>query len=177
MAQDDKKETVTLEREKFDRLLTRLDALEKAEKDRASKGPGIETAAMRLLRDSENRMREEPQAIQQAKLKLVDEPATNDGNMPLVNQDKCAWCLKQHMKLYAEAKKAGQTYEVLDLTNGGKYACRRCGKHWHPWAIFPEDGSEGPLPYSIHLERGDKDKVEELEKLRAAKAGLPVSIK
>ena len=45
---------------------------------------------------------------------------------------------------------------VCDVTKGGKWACRTCGKHWFPWAIGKK--------YSILLEQGEREKVELAEK-------------
>ena len=45
---------------------------------------------------------------------------------------------------------------VCDVTKGGKWACRTCGKHWFPWAIGKK--------YSLLLEQGEREKVELAEK-------------
>jgi hypothetical protein len=178
---------ITLTPEQFSQLMEtanraaeRAEAAEKraeaAEKLAASKkGSGIETTAQRFERNMQERMFEEPRQKQEAKLKLMDEPA-NIGDQPMVNKDKCPYCIKFHAAIYEKAKQTGQTYEVIDLDHG-KYVCRRCGKHWVAWAIYPEDGSPGPMEYSLYLEQGNKEKVEEMEKLKKAKAGLPVSVK
>jgi len=152
-------DNVTLSKEQFDALMGRVSDLEKK-----SKGPGIETTAMRLERDFRKQNMPENQNEVQKSIKVVDQPATEGGVML---HDKCPYCIKFH-----EGKDT-----ILDQTNGGKYACRRCGKHWAPWAIFPEDGSEGPLPYNILLERngGEKEAYDGWKKLQDAKAGLPVA--
>lgn len=152
--------SVTIDRDKFDELMNRLSEVEK----KSLKGPGVELAEHRLLRNSEERLREEPMMKQQEKITVIDKPAINGGEYL---KEKCPYCIKNH--------KGKPT--IQDLTKGGKYACRRCGKHWHSWAIFPNDGSEGPMEYSVHLERGDLERVEEMERIKLARQGLPVTVK
>lgn len=151
-------QTVTLSKEQFDALIGRVQSLEEK-----SKG-GIETAALRIGKNFQERMKNPDQNLEQVNTIMVDEPA-EIGSVML--HDKCPFCIKMH--------KGKQT--ILDLTNGGKYSCRRCGKHWAPWAIFPEDGSDGPLEYNVLLERngGEKPEYEAWKKLKDAKAGLPVA--
>lgn len=135
-----KPETVTMTKEQFDALMGRVDSLEKK-----SKGPGIETTAMRMEKNyREINKTEDINQVRKA-IMVKDEAATIDSVML---HDKCPFCIKYFAGLPT----------ILDQTKGGKYACRRCGKHWSPWAIEPEDGSEGPLAYNILLERNGGDR-------------------
>lgn len=164
--------------ERAEAAMKRAEAAEKQMNLMAKKGGGgIETTAQRFEKDIAQRMYEEPKVKQEAKLHLSGDPSTNAlEDVPMVNQDKCPYCIKTHAKLYAEGKEKGTTYEVIDLHHG-KYVCRRCGKHWVAWAIFPEDGSPGPMEYSLYLEQGNREKVEEMQKIKLAKAGMPVQVK
>lgn len=162
MADDKKVEVVTMNKDYHDMLLAqakqsgellkRLEKLESAPKG----GPGMETTAMRysniykagLLAETPEAKKREAESIQ-----VVDERATIDGDYV---KDKCPWCIKFH---------AGKP-TILDVTLGGKYSCRRCGKHWAPWAIVPEDGSDGPLKYNILLERNGGEKEPYFEWVR-----------
>lgn len=172
-----KQETVTLTKEQFDQLTGSLDFL-KAKVENLEKNPpkaGIETAQQRFAKDIHARMKGETNAEAQRSIVIVEEPAEKDGQYIV---DMCPWCVKANKN-----KPEGfdpKTSSLLDITNGGKYSCRRCGKHWHPWAIFPETYfpeyglTKGPLPYSIHVEQGNFEKVENQLKLEAARKGEPV---
>lgn len=166
------KEMVSVTKEQLDSLIKkateangiaqRLEALEKN-----SKGPGLETTSHRyakIYKDGLSVDTPATQAKNRESITVVEEPGTIDGEYV---KDKCPFCIKNH---------AGKP-TILDVTNAGKYSCRRCGKHWAPWAIFPEDGSDGPLEYNVLLERdgGDKKEYEAWKKLKDAKAGLPVT--
>ena len=167
----EQKETIEVKKDMLQQLFDKIEAQDKraAEQDKkldamakANKA-GVELAEHRLLRNPEALMREEPQFKQQEKITVVDVPATIDGAYV---KDCCPYCIKVHK---------GQP-TILDVTTGGKYACRRCGKHWFPWAIFPEDGSTGPHPYNILMERGEKEKFEEWLKIQKLEANQKVAV-
>lgn len=165
-----KKDDVVLSKEYHDKLvndakaandlLKRLEALEAK-----SKGPGIETAEIRYKKAAIDMLKVEDQSKVQDSIKVEDTPATIDGHYI---KDKCPYCIKNHPNKPT----------ILDLTLAGKYQCRRCGKNWSSWAIEPEDGSDGPLPYNITLERngGEKEayfewaRNQELKRLQNTKA-------
>lgn len=152
---------VSMTKEQYDFLMSQTkqnaEMLKRLEKlEQSPKGTGLETTAMRyskaykdgLLHDTPESKKREAESIQ-----VLDERSTIDGEYI---KDKCPWCIKFH---------AGKP-TILDVTNGGKYSCRRCGKHWAPWAIFPEDGSDGPLKYNILLERNGGEKEAYFEWMR-----------
>lgn len=145
MASNPEKEQVMIDKSELKDLMNRLTALE------SKKGPGIETAEQRLLKSGAVGMKDPDQRKVQESIEVVDTQVVIDGTYI---KDKCPYCIKFH--------KGKPT--ILDVTNGGKYCCRRCGKHWFPWAIFPEDGSEGPYEYNLLAERGEKEKFEEFLK-------------
>lgn len=149
-------EKVTIDKSELKTLMDRLTALE------SKKGPGIETAEQRLLKSNALSMRDPDQRKVQESIQVVDEPATIDGGYI---KDKCPYCIKFHK----------DKPTILDVTTGGKYCCRRCGKHWFPWAIFPEDGSEGPHEYNLLMERGEKEKFEEYLKTQELKKQAKVA--
>lgn len=153
-------EMVTIPKSQMDDLMKRFDVLEQ----RVAKGgkQGIETSVHRLLNKPQDHEPDHMEA--EDKIQVVDEPATKDGKMI---KDACPYCKKFH-----PGKKT-----ILDLmTNSGKYACRRCGKHWNLWAIKESEVSGELYPYTEALERGDKKRVEYQERLKMAKQGAPVAL-
>ena len=158
----EREESVTLSKDQFDELMGRLKEVEQR-----AKASGTETTFMRYEKEfKKNIDADSPKKREQDMLKIqvVEQPATIDGEYV---KDKCPACLKFRPGMDT----------ILDLTLGGKYSCRRCGKHWSAWAIFPEDGSDGPLDYNILLERngGEKEEYMNWKKIQDAKAGVPVT--
>ena len=75
---------------------------------------------------------------------ISDQGVCNKCGYVAFRLDICPFC----------AEKKAQN--VCDVTKGGKWACRTCGKHWFPWAIGKK--------YSLLLEQGEREKVELTEK-------------
>ena len=153
-----KPESVTLSKEQFDELVTRIDNAEK----NAKKTVGIETSVHRLL--SKPQPPEPDPMTEQDKIEVVDELSLMNGKLI---KNSCPYCKKYHAD-----KLSIQDY----IENTGNYSCRRCGKSWYPWAIKPSELSGESYTYSEALEKGDKKLVEKRERFQMAKRGLPVEI-
>lgn len=164
-AQEAVKSTMEVEKSFLKGLMDTMHAmelrLEEAEKNAKKKG-GIETAAMRL---SNKLMAKEPDPLKvQESIEVVDVPTEMNAEML---HNCCPFCLKFH--------KGKPT--ILDKSDkSGKFACRRCGKHWYPWALVASETSGDKYPYTLALEQGDKQKVERMERIQMAKAGMPVNL-
>lgn len=122
------------------------------ELQKAQKNKGIETTFERMAKKSPSEKYAEPQKD----VKIVDEPGEIDQRM---KHDCCPWCVKFN---------PGKSHILDQMPTTGKYACRLCGKHWvnEAW----ETGIDGePRTYSLELERGQLDKLEEKERIKLAR--------
>lgn len=162
--EENTRDQVTVDRsfmkEMFDKMHDMEMRLSEAEKS-AKKGKGVETATMRLVAKAD--LREPDPEVAQKSIKVVDVPATMDSVML---HNECPYCEKFNKGLAT----------IQDKTANGKFACRRCGKHWWPWALKPSETTLKKYPYSLALEQGDKKRVDYQERIQMSREGLAVGI-
>lgn len=159
------KNTIEIDKGFLKNLMDQMHGLtlrvEKAESE-AKKNKGLVETSMQKLAARTRPVEPDPLKVQESII-VVDVPTTLDSQML---HNACPFCKKFHAGLPT----------IQDKTDSGKFACRRCGKHWWPWALAKSEMSGDEYPYSVALEQGDKARVEAQERIKLSRQGVPVTV-
>lgn len=144
---------VSIDRGDFKKMLDRMNELESRVEVAEKKASKV------ALETTFERFNKTPPVMvdKKAEVIVVEEPAIQGEVDMKINE--CPYCEAQKKKNGTNEK------NVLDPhPSSGKHACRRCGKYWLPWAF--EEGLHGrKREYSLDLERGNLERVEEKERI------------